>query len=109
MDALSAIMVFIPVISFIGLMLAVRLGKLANIYLFIVITIATIITGIISLSVIRPLSTDPTIGAIFGNVLVATYIAAMLYGSIGVKTGSWERVIVAGLFVILVSLASVVG
>ena len=90
-------------------MLAIKLGKLANIYLFVVITLATVILGVISLSFIRPLDFAPsTLTAIVTDLLVLTYIGAMFYGAWGIKTNRYERVIVAGLFVALVSLTSAV-
>jgi hypothetical protein len=107
--AFDTILAIMPFLAFIGLMLAVKFGKIANIYLFAVITIATVVLGVVSLSVIKPFDfSASTLGAIVGNMLAVTYIGSMFYGAWGVRTGNWERVIVAGMFVLLVSLVSAV-
>jgi len=109
MSTFDMIMMFIPMISFIGLMLAIKTGKLASIYMFAVVTIATVILGIISLSVMHPLASDmSSLTVVVSNVLVITYIGAMIYGAWGVRSGNFERVTAAFMFVLLVSLTSAV-
>jgi len=109
MSALDVIFTAMPLIAFAGLMLSIRFGKIWNLYIWAVITIATLVLGVVSMSVIKPLDFAPsTLGAIVSDLLVFTYIMAMIYGAFGVRSGNWERVIVAGIFVVLVALTSAV-
>jgi len=107
MSALDTIIMLIPVITYVALLLAVRAGKLASIYLFATVTLATTILGIVSISIIP--SIDFSAGGVRGlavNALVATYIGAMIYGAFGAKKHNVERMTIGLIAVLLVSIVS---
>ena len=109
MSATDMLFMLIPLAAFAGLMLSIKFVKIRNIYITAIITIATTILGIIPLSVIGPIVINPsTLAATVRNLLVAFYIGAMIYGGLGIRKNNWERVIVAGMFVLLVALTSAV-
>lgn len=108
-SAIDTLLIFVPVISYIALMMAVKTGRLAQIYLFLTVTIATVILGVVSITMIAPLNADAnSLRDWVRNIIVAVYVGAMLYGSIGTRSNNLERVMVGGLLVTLVSLVSAV-
>jgi len=110
MVALNTIMLFIPILAYIGLVIAVKTGRLASLYLFAAVTLATIILGVVSISLIKPIS--PSVSDLRGlavNLIAVTYISAMLYGSyFGARVNDVERVIVGGFLIVLISIVSAV-
>jgi len=110
MSIFDYIMLSIPLLSYAGLVIATKLGKLATFYLFAAVTLATLIVGIVSISVIKPIDAAASdMRGFVSNALTSTYIAAMLYGSFfGIKKDNYERVFIAGLLILIVSLASAV-
>jgi len=103
---LSSILVFIPVLTYAGLMFALKFGKLSSIYLFLTLTIATVILGIISISLIQPIGSGSGMAGLMINVIAVTYILCMAYGAMGVMTNRYERVFVGGFGIVLISLMS---
>ena len=108
MSPIDAILMAIPLLTYIGFMLSVKFGKVSNIVLFAVITLATIILGVISISVIQPVDTgDSGMRGLLTNAIVTIYIASMIYGGyFGAAKGNYERVIVGGIFILLITLTS---
>ena len=104
------ILILIPIISYVALTLSVRAGKIAGMYLFVVVTIATLILGMISLSNITPFNMSPSdMRDVVLDVLTFTYIVAVVYGAFyGARSHNVERIIVGGAFVLLVSLIAAV-
>jgi hypothetical protein len=108
-SAINTLWMLVPIISYVALMVAVKTGRLAQIYLFLTVTVATVILGVVSISMIAPLNADASsLRDWTRNIIVAVYVGAMLYGAIGTKSNNLERVLVGGLFVALVSLVSAV-
>jgi len=107
--SIGNILILVPLVSYIALMLAVKTGRLAQIYLFLTVTVATVILGIISITTIAPLNAAASSFRDWTrNIIVAVYVGAMLYGGFGARTNNLERLIVGGVFVALVSLVSAV-
>jgi len=106
---LNSVLMLVPVVSYIALVFSVKTGRLAGIYLFLTVTLATTILGIISISLIEPLNLSPSgLKEWVQNLILAVYVGAMIYGGIGARTGSAERLLVGGFAVVLVSLVSAV-
>jgi heme/copper-type cytochrome/quinol oxidase subunit 2 len=106
---MDIVMMLVPVLTYIALMFAIRMGKLSNIFLFVVITVATLILGIISISVVRPIDTESgDLRALVINVTVGMYILSFLYGGWGARSGNFERILVGGIAIAFISLISAV-
>jgi len=111
MNAFDTLLALMPMITFISLMFTLKFGKsyIANLYLFVVIMLATVVLGLISLSIIQPFTLNiSTPRNVLINVIAGTYILAMVYGGWGIKNNKAERVIVAGMFIFMISLVSLV-
>jgi len=100
-DYMHLLLIAMPILTYIGLMISITFNKLSNVFLFVVVTIATIVLGLISISVIRPVGES-----ILTTIIAGAYIGAMIYGGIGAKTKNTERLAVGLVIVILISFVS---
>ncbi|MCL2606939.1 MAG: hypothetical protein FWD92_00020 [Methanomassiliicoccaceae archaeon] len=101
------IMTAIPLIAFFGMVAGFFFHKFAGVYLSVVVLVATVILGAVSISVIRPLSSDmSSFAAAVSNFMVAAYIGGMAYGAYGAHHKNFERIAVAFALVLTVVLAS---
>jgi hypothetical protein len=104
-----SLLMFVPIVSYVALMLAVRTGRLVAVYLFAAVTLATTILGLVSISLITPLNFAATdLRGWVLNILAAVYVCAMIYGSFAARSGNTERLITGGIFVTIVALVSAV-
>ncbi|MCL2607624.1 MAG: hypothetical protein FWD92_03605 [Methanomassiliicoccaceae archaeon] len=109
MNAFDMILMAIPVITYTLVMISIKTGKLQGVYVFLVITSATMLLGWMSLSLITPI--DPSAHTLRGfvlNTLVVLYALSFLYGGIGMRKNNYERAVVGGVSVAMISLVSAV-
>jgi len=105
---LDTIITFLPLLSYISLIIIVKLGKMVNLLIFTAFLLITIVIGLFPIYSIKPLDLEASdLPGFVSNVIALTYIGSLIYGGIGARGGNIERVIVGFVLVLLVCLSSV--